>query len=57
MTTGTGLDAQLGMKLETVVGTEVVVDKFLEFNSEGFEFDPGYIEPTGLRVGVKHKRG
>ena len=57
MTTGTGLDAQLGVKLETTVGTEVVVDKFLEFNSEGFEFDPTYIEPEGLRVGVKFKRG
>lgn len=57
MTTRTGLDAQLGYKLETTVGTEVTVDKFLEFNSEGFEFDPGYIEPTGLRVGTKFKRG
>ena len=57
MATGTGLDAQLGYKLETTVGTEVTVDKFLEFNSEGFEFDPGYIEPTGLRVGTKFKRG
>ena len=57
MTTGTGLDAQLGVKLETTVGTEVTVDKFLEFNSEGMEFDPSYIEPEGLRVGVKFKRG
>jgi hypothetical protein len=57
MTTGSGLDAQLGYKLETTVGTAVTVDKFLEFNSEGFEFDPGYIEPTGLRVGTKFKRG
>ena len=57
MTTGTGLDAQLGYKLETTVGTEVTVDKFLEFDSEGMEFDPGFIEPTGLRVGVKFKRG
>ena len=57
MTTGTGLDAQLGYKLETTVGTAVTVDKFLEFNSEGFEFDPSYIEPEGLRTGVKFKRG
>lgn len=57
MVTGTGLDAQLGIKLETTVGTEVVVDKFPEFNSEGFEFDPTYIEPEGLRAGVKFKRG
>jgi len=57
MTTGTGLDAQLGYKLETTVGTEVTVDKFLEFDSEGLTFDPGFIEPSGLRVGTKHKRG
>jgi len=57
MTTGTGLDAQLGYKLETTVGTEVTVDKFLEFNSESLTFDPGFIEPTGLRTGTKFKRG
>lgn len=57
MVTGTGLDAQLGYKLESAVGTEAVADKFLEFNSEGFEFDPSYIEPEGLRAGVKFKRG
>jgi hypothetical protein len=57
MTTGSGLDAQLGYKVETTVGTPVVVTKFLEFNSESFEFDPGWIEPTGLRVGTKFKRG
>jgi hypothetical protein len=57
MTTGTGLDAQLGYKLESTVGTEVTVDKFLEFNSEGFEFDPSFIEPEGLRAGTKFKRG
>lgn len=57
MVTGTGLDAQLGYKLETTVGTPVTVDKFLEFNSEGIEFDPGFIEPDGLRAGQKFKRG
>ncbi len=57
MTTGTGLDAQVGYRLESTVGTPVTVDKFPEFNSEGFEFDPGFIEPSGLRVGVKFKRG
>jgi hypothetical protein len=57
MTTGTGLDAQVGYKLESTVGTPVTVDKFLEFNSEGFEFDPSWIEPEALRAGVKFKRG
>lgn len=57
MPTGSGLDAQLGYKSETTVGTPVTVDKFLEFNSESLSFDPGYIEPEGLRAGVKFKRG
>lgn len=57
MPTGSGLDAQLGYKLEAVVGTPVTVDKFLEFNSETIDYDPGFIEPAGLRVGIKFKRG
>lgn len=57
MTTATGLDAQVGVALETTVGTAVTVTKFVEFNSEGFEFDPSFIEPEGLRAGVKYKRG
>jgi hypothetical protein len=57
MPTGSGLDAQLGYKLETAVGTAVTVDKFLEFNAETFDFDPGFIEPEGLRAGTKFKRG
>lgn len=57
MPTGSGLDGQFGYKLETTVGTAVTVDKFAEFNSESFAFDPGFIEPEGLRVGVKYKRG
>lgn len=57
MVTATGLDAQVGVALETTVGTAVTVTKFLEFNSEGFEFDPSFIEPEGLRAGVKFKRG
>lgn len=57
MVTATGLDAQVGVALETTVGTPVTVTKFLEFNSEGFEFDPSFIEPEGLRAGVKFKRG
>lgn len=57
MTTGTGLDVQFGYKLESTVGTAVTVDKFIEITSESLEFDPGYIEPEGLRAGVKFKRG
>lgn len=57
MVTGSGIDAQLGYKLESTVGTEVVVDKFVEFDDEGLEFDPSWIEPSGLRAGTKFKRG
>lgn len=57
MVTATGLDAQVGVALETTVGTPVTVTKFPEFNSEGFEYDPSFIEPEGLRAGVKFKRG
>lgn len=57
MPTGSGLDAQFGYKSETTVGTPVTVDKFAEFNSEGITFDPGYIEPGGLRVGTTFPRG
>lgn len=56
MTTGSGLDAQLGFKLETTWGTPVTVDKFVEFDSESIEWQPTYLEPTGLRIGMKYKR-
>lgn len=56
MATGSGLDAQLGFKAETVWGTAVTVDKFVEFNSESLTNEPTFLEPTGLRPGVKHKR-
>lgn len=56
MTTRTGLDAQLGLALESTVGTAVTVTKFYEFNSESLQFDPSFQEPSGLRVGQKFKR-
>ena len=56
MATGSGLDAQFGFKAETTWGTAVTVDKFLEFNSESITNEPTFLEPTGLRPGVKHKR-
>jgi hypothetical protein len=56
MATGTGLDAQLGFKLESTWGTPVTVDKFVEFDSESLNWEPTWIEPTGLRVGTKFKR-
>ncbi len=56
MPTGTGLDAQLGFKLETTYGTGVTVDRFMEFNSESMTWEPTWLEPSGLRVGTKFKR-
>lgn len=56
MTTGTGLDAQLGLKLESTYGTAVTVDKFYEFNEESLAFEPTWLEPSALRVGTKYKR-
>lgn len=56
MATGSGLDAQFGFKAETTWGTAVTVDKFLEFSSESLTNEPTFLEPTGLRPGVKHKR-
>jgi hypothetical protein len=56
MPTGTGLDAQLGFKLESTYGTAVTVDKFQEFNSESLAWEPTWLEPSGLRVGTKFKR-
>lgn len=56
MPTGSGLDAQLGIALETTWGTPVTVTKFLEFDSESLSWEPSWIEPTGLRVGTKFKR-
>jgi hypothetical protein len=50
------LDAQIGFKLESVWGTPVTVDKFIEFDTENLEWQPTYLEPTGLRVGTKYKR-
>jgi hypothetical protein len=54
--TGSGLDAQFGFKAETTWGTAVTVDRFLEFSSESLTNEPTFLEPTGLRPGVKHKR-
>lgn len=56
MTTRSGLDAQVGFKNESVVGTEVVVDHFLEFDNEDFKETPTWLEGEGIRAGRKFKR-
>lgn len=55
MATGTGLDAQLGVKDEVTVGTAVTVDKFVDFDSAELAFDPSFIEGTGIQAGRKFK--
>lgn len=56
MTTGTGLDAQIGFGQESIWGNSVTPTRFLEFNGETAKFEPTWLEPTGLRVGTKYKR-
>lgn len=49
------LDAQLGTKTETVVGTAVTVDTFHEFVSEGLEAQYATIDSNGLRPGRRYR--
>jgi hypothetical protein len=54
--TGTGLDAQLGCKTESVVGTKATpVTQFFTFNSASLSFDPSYIEGSGIVAGQRFK--
>jgi Phage tail tube protein len=55
MATGSGLDAQFGVKTETTVGTAATVDRFFDFNSSDLAFDPSYIEGSGIQAGRKFK--
>lgn len=56
MPTGSGLDAQLGIGVESTWGTPVVPDRFYEFVSESLSMEPTFLEPTALRAGTKYKR-
>jgi hypothetical protein len=56
MATGSGLDAQLGIGIETTWGTGVTVDRFYEFVSESLTMEPSWLEPSALRAGTKFKR-
>jgi hypothetical protein len=53
---GTGLDAQFGMKLETIVGTQVTVDRFFEITDFSATLNPTYISSDGIRAGKRFKR-
>lgn len=57
MSTGSGLDAQIGFGVETTYGTAVTPTLFPEFDNEDLKFEPTYSEPSGLRAGRKFKQG
>jgi hypothetical protein len=52
----TQLDASVGLKKESVFGTAVVPDHFVEFNSEGFKWEPKFVQGNGMRVGTRGPR-
>ena len=52
----TQLDASIGIKAETVYGTGVTVDQFLEFTSESFDRNADFVQGQGLRVGSRVDR-
>lgn len=49
MSIGSGIAAQVGIKAESAYGTPVTVDRFYEFNSEGFKTDVAKVYSRGLR--------
>ena len=55
MATGSGLDAQVGVKIESPVGTAATVDRFFEFESADIALEPSYIEGNGIRAGHQFK--
>jgi hypothetical protein len=53
---GSGLSAQIGVKAETTVGTEVVVDTFYEFLGETLTYVPTWLDGQGLKANQQYKR-
>jgi hypothetical protein len=53
---GSGLDAQFGMKMESVVGTQVTPDRFFEITDFTATVNPTYISSDGIRAGKRFKR-
>lgn len=56
MSTGSGLDAQVGFAAESTWGTAVTVSRFIEHTNESLQFKPTFTEGAGLRPGVLSKR-
>ncbi len=51
MAIGSGVDAQFGFKTESVWGTPVTVDRFLEFESESVKANVANVDSKGLGQG------
>jgi hypothetical protein len=56
MPSGAGLDAQLGVGVESTWGTGVTPTLFLEFLSESMSMDPTFLDSAGIRAGQRYKR-
>ena len=52
----TQADCSIGLKLETVYGTPVVVNQFAEFLTETLDYKPTIIQGKGLRVASRVDR-
>jgi hypothetical protein len=50
------LETQFGFKDEVTYGTAVVVDRFMEYNTEGIKADRARVEYTGLRASHRVQR-
>jgi hypothetical protein len=49
----TQLDASIGAAKESTYGTAVTVTKFVEFTSESLDWEPTFVQGSGLRVGSR----
>lgn len=52
----TQLDCSIGAKKESVYGTPVVVDRFLEFTEESLDFERTFVQGEGMRPGSRLAR-
>lgn len=52
----TQLDCSIGFKKETIYGTAVVVDRFLEFMTESLDYERTFYQGSGLRPGSRMPR-
>src|SRR3954470_8816043 len=53
---GSGLSGQVGFIAEAVWGTPLTVTKFPEFLSESLNWEPTWLDSSGLKAGQAYKR-